>query len=148
MEVQPDFRELLGFFGARRVDFLIVGGYALAFHGVPRFTGDLDLWVRPTPENARRTIQALEDFGFGSLGLEARDFEKPDQVIQLGQPPVRVDLVTSISGVSWDEADASSVHAEFGGVPVRFLGRAALVANKSATNRARDRADLEALGGE
>src|ERR1043165_9416263 len=100
MEPQRDFRELLELFNDRHVEYLIVGGYALAFHGAPRFTGDLDIFVKPEASNANRIMTALEAFGFGSIGLTASDFERPDQIVQLGVPPVRFDLIASISGVS------------------------------------------------
>jgi hypothetical protein len=87
METQPDFRELLALFNARHVEYLIVGGYALAFHGAPRFTGDLDIFVEPEMANAHRVLSALETFGFASIGLTVSDFERPDQVVQLGVPP-------------------------------------------------------------
>lgn len=146
METQRDFEELLGSFNAHRVEYLIVGGYALAFHGAPRFTGDLDLLTRPTPANGARVLAALEAFGFASLGLTTADFSEPDRVVQLGVPPVRVDLVTSITGVTWEEASAGCVAGDYGKVRVNFLGRAQLVANKRAVGRRRDLADLEALG--
>ncbi len=145
MEVQPDFKELLALFNAHDVEYMIVGGYALAFHGAPRFTGDLDLYVKPTPDNARRILNALREFGFESLELTPRDFQEPDKVIQLGVPPVRVDILTAISGVSWDQAEASQVEGTYGDVPVYFIGRDQLVANKRAAGRKRDLADLEAL---
>lgn len=104
MEMPSDFRELLALFSAHPVESLIVGGYALAFHGAPRFTGDLDILVRPDAANAHRILTALEAFGFASVGLTVSDFECPDQVVPLGVPPVRIDLITSITGVSWDEA--------------------------------------------
>jgi predicted nucleotidyltransferase len=146
MEVQPDFKELLALFNDHRVSYVIVGGYALAFHGAPRFTGDLDIFVKPDHENATRIIAALNAFGFASLGLTAADFETPDQVIQLGVPPVRVDLITSISGLSWDEVFASRVPSDYGGVPMNYIGREELILNKRAVGRAKDLADLEALG--
>ncbi len=89
MEVQKDFRDLLELFNVHKVEYMIVGAYALAFHGAPRFTGDIDLFVRPSPENARRAMAALNDFGFGSVGLTAADFGMEDKVVQLGVPPVR-----------------------------------------------------------
>jgi hypothetical protein len=146
MEVQRDFRELLESFNAHQVEYLIVGGYALAFHGAPRFTGDLDLLVRPTPENARRILGALGAFGFGSLGLTEADFSKADRVVQLGVPPVRIDLVTSITGVDWERAAAGGAAGRFGSVDVRYLGREEFIANKRATGRHKDLADIEALG--
>ena len=95
MDAQPDFRELLGLFNSHGVEYLVVGAYALAFHGAPRNTGDIDLLVRALPENAQRIVTALEAFGFGTLGLKCEDFLQPDQVVQLGVPPVRVDILTS-----------------------------------------------------
>jgi hypothetical protein len=146
MEIQPDFRELLALFNAQNVEYLIVGGYALAFHGAPRYTGDLDVLVRPDPENAQRILKALVLFGFGLLSLEAADFENQDRVIQLGEPPVRIDLITSITGVSWEEAFSSRVPGTYGDVPVYFLGRGPFIRNKRAIGRAKDLADIEALG--
>lgn len=146
MELQPDFRELLALFRKHEVEFLIVGGYALAFHGVPRFTGDIDLLVQPTAANAERILHALADFGFAETGLTAGDFEREGQVIQLGVPPVRVDLLTSLTGVSWEEAIAGRARGVYGDVPVAFVGRNQYVANKRATGRRKDLADLEALG--
>jgi hypothetical protein len=148
MEVQPDFKELLELFNANRVEYLVVGGYALAFHGAPRFTGDLDILVKPDPDNASSILAALAAFGFGSLGLTSDDFKKPEKVVQLGVPPVRIDLITSLTGVTWPEAWAGKESGLFGDVPLDFLGRAQLVANKRALARKRDLADLEALGEE
>ena len=146
MEVQPDFRELLALFNDHRVSYVIVGGYALAFHGAPRFTGDLDIFVKPDHENASHIVTALNAFGFASLGLTAADFEAPDQVIQLGVPPVRVDLITSITGLSWEAVFASRVPSDYGGIPINYIGREELILNKRAVGRAKDLADLEALG--
>ena len=146
MEVQQDFSELLALFNDHRVNYVIVGGYALAFHGAPRFTGDLDIFVKPDHENARRIVAALNEFGFASLGLTEGDFEGPDQVIQLGVAPVRVDLITSITGLSWEEVFASRVPSNYGDVPVSYIGREELIVNKRAVGRAKDIADLEALG--
>ncbi|MEW5722450.1 MAG: hypothetical protein AB1896_05055 [Thermodesulfobacteriota bacterium] len=146
MEVQPDFKELLELLNAHQVDYLIVGGYALAFHGAPRLTGDLDLFVPPDPENAGRLLAALAGFGFGAAGLKPEDFQAPDQVVQLGFPPVRVDFLTSLTGVSWGEALAGRAGGRYGNVPVFYIGRGQLIANKRALGRPRDLADLEALG--
>lgn len=123
-----------------------MGAYALAYHGAPRYTGDLDIFVHPSPENAVRVLAALTDFGFGSVGLTIDDFTALDRVVQLGYPPVRVDLMTEISGVSWVEAIEGSVPGEFGDVPIRYIGRDQFVVNKLATGRRKDMADLEALG--
>jgi hypothetical protein len=148
METQQDFRELLELFNARGVEYLVVGGYALAFHGAPRYTGDLDVLVKPDAGNAARIVAALEEFGFGSLGLGTADFTLPDRVVQLGVPPVRIDLVTSITGVDWERASAGSVAGRFGNVVVRYISREDFIANKRATGRHKDLADIEALGEE
>ena len=146
METQPDFRELLALFNVHYVEYLIVGGYALAFHGAPRFTGDLDIFVKPDAINAQRILHALEAFGFASVGLTVSDFARPDQVVQLGVPPVRIDLITSITGVSWDEAWVGRVIGHYGDTPVYYIGREQFVTNKRATGRTKDVADLEVLG--
>ncbi|MFP4153536.1 MAG: hypothetical protein ACLFSV_11880 [Alkalispirochaeta sp.] len=137
--------ELLGLFRSRNVEFIVVGAHALAYHGSPRFTGDLDLLVRPTDGNAERIILALEAFGFADLGLSVADFTTPDTVIQLGHPPARVDILTAITGVSWDAAFAGSVEGNLGAHRVLFLGLSELITNKRSTRRTRDLADLEAL---
>ncbi len=146
MEMQLDFRELLVLFNAHHVEYMIVGGYALAFHGAPRFTGDLDVLVKPTPENAQRILAALGAFGFASVGLSPGDFDHPDQVVQLGVPPVRIDLITSLTGLSWDEAFAGRTAGSYGDVPVYYIGREQFIANKRTTGRKKDLADLEVLG--
>ena len=146
MEPVRDFKELLALFGEHEVEFIVVGAFALAYHGAPRFTGDLDLLVKPTSKNAGRILQALQAFGFGSLEIDVRDLAEPDNVVQLGRPPVRVDLLTSITGVSWDEAVESAVQSDYGGEVVRYLGKSALIKNKKATGRPKDLIDLDALG--
>jgi hypothetical protein len=146
MDIQPDFKELLALLNAKHVEFLIVGGYALAFHGAPRFTGDIDIFIRPTPENAARVLAALNAFGFQFPNLSEKDFLAPDQVIQLGVPPVRIDLMTSISGVSWEEANVSKTPGRYDDVPVYYIGLKEYIVNKKATGRQKDLADIEALG--
>jgi len=148
MEVQEDFREFLELLNAHEVQFLIVGGYALAFHGAPRFTGDIDVFVKPDNANAKRIINALADFGFSSLNLTINDFKDQNKVIQLGLPPVRIDIITSISGVTWEEADASKEPGLFGDVSVSYIGKKQFITNKRATGRKKDLADIEALGEE
>src|SRR4030067_986732 len=102
MAMEKDFRDLFALFNAHNVEYVIVGGYALAFHGAPRYTGDLDILVKPDEENARRVMKALDEFGFGSIGLKNTDFIYQDKIVQLGVPPVRIDIITSISGVTWE----------------------------------------------
>jgi len=144
--MNQDFIDLLNAFTVADVRFLVVGAYALAFHGAPRFTGDLDIFVRSSHENAVRIMAALSAFGFGSEGLSPEDFEKPNQIIQLGVPPVRVDLITSISGVTWEQAMGGSIASDMDGTTVRFIGKNELVMNKRAAGRKKDLADIEALG--
>ena len=148
MEVQRDFRDLLELLNAHKVEYMIVSAYALAFHGVPRYTGDIDIYVRPDPENAQRVMAALNDFGFDSAGLTAADFEIGDKVVQLGFPPVRVDIVTSITGVSWEEAVSGRVEGTYGDIRVYYIGREQFISNKRVLGRKKDLADLEALGEE
>jgi hypothetical protein len=146
MEIQKDFKELLGLFNRDKVEYLIVGSYALAFYGAPRFTGDIDLYIHPVHDNAERIIAVLDEFGFGSAGLSVNDFLTPQKTIQLGYPPVRIDILTSISGVSWEEADKGKVRGSYGNISVYFLGRDQYVTNKKAIGRKKDLADLEAIG--
>lgn len=148
MEVQPDFRDLLVLFNEHKVEYMIVGAYALAFHGAPRYTGDIDILVKPDASNAQRILAAVDEFGFGSVGLKSKDFETPDKVIQLGVPPVRVNIVTSITGVSWEEAFSGTVEGKYGDVHVHYIGREHFILNKRALGRRKDLADLEALGEE
>jgi hypothetical protein len=146
MEVQSDFRDLLALLNENKVEYLIVGAYALAFYGAPRYTGDIDVFVRPHPENAQRVLDALIDFGFEFSNLAVDDFCTPNRVVQLGVPPVRIDMITSISGVSWEEANESKAQGVYGDVPVYFIGRKQYLANKRASGRKKDLADIEALG--
>ncbi len=146
MEIQKDFKELLELFNAQKVEYIIVGGYALAFHGAPRFTGDIDLFVKPDADNAQRILAALSEFGFGSLDLSENDFTSDENVIQLGVHPVRIDIMTSLSGVEWEKAEAGKVSGRYGDTEVYFIGREDFITNKKALGRKRDLADLEALG--
>lgn len=148
MEAQKDFKELLELFNGHKVEYIIVGAYALAYHGAPRFTGDIDIFVKPSLDNAQRILSALSDFGFGSLNLTIDDFQNPDSVVQLGVPPVRIDIITSITGVTWKEADKGKLEGVYGDIQVHFLGREQYIANKRAIGRKKDLADLESLGEE
>ncbi|MEW6616426.1 MAG: hypothetical protein AB1401_13305 [Thermodesulfobacteriota bacterium] len=146
MEVQPDFRDLLELFNEHKVEYVIVGGYALAFHGAPRYTGDIDIFVRPDAGNAQRVMKALDAFGFGSVGLTTKDFQYPDKVVQLGVPPVRIDIVTSVTNVTWEAVASNRVKGKYGDVVVHYIGLNEFISNKRAVGRKRDLADLEALG--
>jgi hypothetical protein len=146
VEVQQDFRDLLELFNKHEVDYIIVGAYALGFHGAPRYTGDLDIFVKPDLINARSIIRALDEFGFGAVGLMAADFKEEGKVVQLGSPPVRVDIITSITGVTWDQVRSGRVEGHFGDVLVHYIGRNEFISNKRALGRKKDLADLEAVG--
>jgi len=148
MILQRDFNELLALLNERGVEYAIVGGYALALHGVPRFTGDLDVLVQPSPENAQRVVDVLDAFGFGELAFSVDDFTDPDTVVQLGRPPVRIDILTGITGVSWEAVACNRISVKCDDLVVQCIGRDELIQNKKATGRARDLADLEALDSE
>ena len=145
--LNDDFRDLLLALADHGAEFLIVGAYALSFHGAPRASGDIDIFVRPSADNAARIWKALVEFGapVASVGVVQADFEKPDLVYQIGLPPRRIDLLTSISGVSFDEAWSSRVPAEVSGRVVHFIGREMFLRNKQAAGRPKDLADAARL---
>ncbi len=141
--LHKDLRELLELFRSNNVEFLVVGGHAVAFHGYPRFTEDLDCYVRPSAENGARIVQALREFGFASLGIDAADFEASDRMIQLGRAPNRVDLLTRLYAVQFEDAWMTKVGGTLDGVPVWFIDRESLLRNKRATARPQDVADAD-----
>jgi hypothetical protein len=145
--LNDDFRDLVALFADSQVDFVIVGAYALAFHGAPRASGDIDVFVRPSPENAQRVHQALLVFGapLQSHGVAIADFSRPGTVYQIGLPPRRIDILTEISGLSFDEVWDSRVRAEVDGRAVHLIGREALLKNKTAAGRPKDLADVARL---
>ena len=143
-----DFIEMLAALCAADVDFLLVGAHALAVHGVPRATGHLDLWVRPTPENAPRVWQALLAFGAPLADLKVEDLHAPDLVYQIGLAPCRIDLLTSISGVDFDTAWSNRLEIPVEGLKISCLGRHDFVRNKQAAGRPRDLADIAMLEAE
>jgi len=143
--LNPDFKDMLSVFDEEEVEFLVVGAYAMAAHGAPRATGDLDFWIRPSEGNAGRVIRALMRFGAPINEIAVEDFVTRDLVFQIGIEPNRIDLLTSIDGVDFGEAWENRVTVEVGGVPVPVLGLADLVRNKQAVGRLRDLADVEEL---
>jgi len=145
--MNQDFLDLLRAFIDRNVRFLIVGAYALGVHGRPRATADLDVWVDPTPDNAAKIVQALDAFGAPGGQVTADDFSRPGIVFQMGLPPLRIDVLTELSGLTFAEAWPGRVQAAFGPLTVDVIGREAFIRNKRATGRARDLGDIEALGG-
>jgi hypothetical protein len=141
-----DFVEMLAALHAAGAEYLVVGAHAVAAHGRPRATGDLDLWVRPTGDNARRVYAALQQFGAPLHDLGVADLTSPDLVFQIGVAPARIDILTSISGVSFEEAWASRIAVPIDELEVPVIGRECLKQNKRAAGRPRDLADLSELG--
>lgn len=145
MELNRDFREFFASLERHSVRYLLIGGYAMAAHGHPRFTKDLDVWIWMDPVNSRAIVDALDSFGFGSLGIAESDFLTADTVIQLGYPPQRIDLLTSPSGVTFDECWADRMTIDVDGVHVPVIGIRALIANKTAAGRDQDIVDARVL---
>jgi hypothetical protein len=145
MKLNKDLREFIALLNSTGVKYLIVGGYAVGFHGYPRFTGDIDFFVERSLPNANKLESVLRDFGFGGLELCARDFLKPETVVQLGRPPNRIDLLTSIDAVEFEDAWFHKVEALLDGLPTIFIGKEELLKNKRATARSQDIADLDHL---
>jgi hypothetical protein len=143
--LNQDFKEFFESLNANQVEYLVVGGYAVAFHGHPRYTKDIDIWVAMTPENAEKIIRALNAFGFGSLGLTAADFLTPDQIIQLGYEPSRIDLITTISGVEFSTCYPAHLKLEVDGIQIAVIDRENLAKNKKASGRPQDLADVAEL---
>ena len=145
MKIHKDLKEFIGLMNSNRVEYVVVGGHAVAYHGYPRYTGDLDFFVRPSAENVARVVAVLKAFGFAETsGLEEL-LQQPGKVVQLGRPPNRIDVLSGISGVSFDAALATSVTAEFDGISVPMIGFEELLENKAASGRPKDLADLHQL---
>jgi predicted nucleotidyltransferase len=143
--LNKDFREFVELLNAQGVEYLVVGGYALAAHGHPRYTGDIDLWIGISDENVDRLLKVLAAFGFGGLGLRKEDFQEPDAVVQLGYPPARIDLLTGIDGVEFEACYRRRLPVAIGGVQLPIIHLEDFKANKKAAGRLKDLADLEAL---
>jgi hypothetical protein len=143
--LNQDFKEFIQLLNENRVRYLVVGGYAVALHGHPRYTKDIDIWIESTTENATKVINVLDQFGFGSLGLRAEDFLVLDQIVQLGYPPNRIDLLTSLPGVDFDSCYTARVQVRMDELDVNFIDLRNLKISKRATGRLQDLADLESL---
>jgi hypothetical protein len=146
LDLAPDFDEFCASLSAREVEFVIVGAHALAFHGAPRFTGDLDIFVRPTEGNGHRLLAAIADFGFPTAPVTPMDIVIGKKVIEMGVPPVQIHVMSAIDGVTWDEVWASREAGALGSRAVAFIGRECYVKNKRAAGRPKDLADIDALG--
>ena len=145
MSLSADLREFIELLNSRGVEYVILGAHSLAFHARPRYTGDLDILVRPSPENAMKLVALLRDFGFGGTDLAQSDFTAPDHMIQLGRVPNRIDLLTGISGVEIDDAFRTRISTQMEGLPVFVLSKELLIQNKRAVARPQDLSDLTML---
>jgi len=145
IHLPPDFREFFRWLNQHEVEYLLVGGYAVGYHGYPRATMDIDVWIAPTTENAQRVVAALESFGFGSEVLVPELFLQRDKIFRMGLPPMRIEILTSISGVEFVDVYAERIEDELDGVPVKLINLHYLKLNKKAAARAKDLADLEEL---
>lgn len=143
--LNQDFKEFIQSLNDNGVRYLVVGGYAVALHGYPRYTKDMDIWVEMTSENASKIVKALDQFGFGSLGVDEADFVVPNQMLQLGYPPGRIDMLTTLPGVEFSECYSARITIEIDGVTVNFIDLENLRKNKKASGRHQDLADLENL---
>ncbi len=143
--INKDFKEFIELLNSNNVKYLVVGGYALAFHGYPRYTKDIDIWVWVDRENAENIIAALHKFGFTSLELNVDDFLIPGYVIQLGNPPARIDILTSVTALDFNDCYSSKVKIDIEGTTINFIDRESLKKNKKAVGRHQDLADLENL---
>jgi hypothetical protein len=145
MNLEPDFRDFVQLLTQHEVDYLVVGGYALAFHGKPRFTGDLDIWIDCTEANAKKMVSVMKDFGTASLGFTKQDFLNETIVKQIGQPPLRIDILGAIDGVKFTDAVKDKQFFKSGNLRIPFIGITDFIKNKEAVGRARDLADVEKL---
>ena len=144
----PDFKEFAALLNSNHAEYLVVGGYALAAYGHPRYTGDLDFWIGANEANAHKVLAALAQFGFAGLGIDLADLSTPGQVIQLGFPPGRIDLLTSIDGVDFDVCYARRMVQKIDDLDIAFIGLEDFKANKRASKRLKDLADLAQLEGD
>lgn len=143
--LNQDFKEFIRLLNENEVRYLVVGGYAVAIHGHPRYTKDIDIWIEPNAQNIVRLLHALDSFGFGSLGLTMDDFLEKDQVVQLSYPPARINLLTTLEGVVFNACYEVKLTAPVDGIPVYVIDLTNLKKNKKATGRTQDLADVENL---
>lgn len=142
---EQDFIDFIELLNQHKVAYMVIGAHALAFHGRPRHTGDLDIWIDPSTENASKMVSVLKDFGFSSLGLTEADFLKINYVTQLGYPPLRIDILNAISGVEFAEAYTNKVEGEVDGLQINFININEFIQNKEATGRLKDWGDIASL---
>ena len=145
MVLNENFKEFIKLLNANEVKYLVVGGFAVAYHGYPRYTKDIDFWVWSDQENAVRLLKAVQDFGFGALGLRQEDLSDPENVIQLGYEPHRIALIIQLEGLDFDTCFAQRQEATFEEIPIHFIGYDDLLKNKRSTGRLKDKVDVQTL---
>lgn len=145
IELPSDFQDFLKLLNAHGVDYLVIGGYAVIYHGYPRATQDLDIWIAVQPENAKRMIKVLEEFGFGSPELTVEMFLKDSSIVRMGIPPIRIEITTRISGVDFQESYREKIVDDMDGIPVNIINLKNLLINKKASGRYKDLNDIEHL---
>lgn len=145
MIFEQDFIDFIELLNEQQVKYMVVGAFALSFHGRPRHTGDLDIWIKPDAENAGKMVKVIEEFGFGQLGLNDEDFLRENYVTQLGYPPLRIDILNAISGVNFDDAFHTRLETEIDGLQISFISAEDLIRNKRCVGRPKDLGDIDAL---
>ena len=145
-KLNQDFLDFIGLLEARQVDYLIVGGYAVGLHGFPRYTGDIDFFVAISDQNASRLLEVFDSFGFGGIGLSHDDFLEPDFVVEIGREPRKIQVLTGIDGVAFDECYARRIEVDLAGMKVKFISKADLILNKTVSARPKDCIDVAELG--
>ena len=145
MVLNKDFREFIELLNSHKIKYLVVGGYAVTIHGYPRFTNDIDIWLWVSKENAEKMISVFKEFGFASLKIKPEDFLEPEKVIQLGYPPNRIDLLTSVSGLEFSDCYPKRVQVDIDNMKIDFIDLHSLKINKKASGRHKDLDDLENL---
>ena len=145
MIFEQDFIDFIQLLNDKEVKYMVVGAHALSLHGRPRYTGDLDIWIKPDKNNAKKMVMVIKEFGFETLGLSEDDFLRKNYVTQLGYPPLRIDILNSISGVDFDEAYHSKVETMINYLKVSFISENDFIKNKQTLGRAKDLGDIEAL---
>jgi predicted nucleotidyltransferase len=145
MNLEKDFEDFVALLNKHHIDYMIVGGYALAFHGKPRHTGDLDIWIDISEANAEKMCEALSEFGMGSLGIEKADFLKKGIITQIGYPPLRIDILNEIDGVTFKDAYSAKLTIDVDGLPINYIGLDDLIKNKISSGRQQDITDVNSL---
>lgn len=145
MTLAKDFEDFVKLLNKFEVEYMVVGGYAMAFHGKPRYTGDFDIWINISESNAMKLLKVIKVFGLASLGFQKEDFMEPGYISQIGYPPLRIDILTSIDGVNFNEAFAQRQKIIDGDLEISFIGLRDLLTNKEATGRKRDKEDVREI---